>query len=179
MTICYARTKLDGLNNSSNFLRPPPDIVDGQEEYEVEQILSHRTFGCSRQLQYLVKWQGYLSSDNTWEPAENIHAEELIRDYKQRMLHLWVGEQKSSFQAILDKLQRQDWRCQWEQLWPVLQGRDWKQRLKDLWQKSTQRQRTQLIQWLRQKGSGKTTLSAPVYPHEISPHYWDDTAPTV
>ena len=57
----YTETTVHG----SNFLRPPPEIVDRQEEYEVEQILSHRTFGRQKQLQYLVKWKGYLSSDNT------------------------------------------------------------------------------------------------------------------
>jgi hypothetical protein len=25
-----------------NFSRPPPDLIDGQEEYEVECIISHR-----------------------------------------------------------------------------------------------------------------------------------------
>ena len=74
--------------HSSNFLRPPPEIVDGQEEYEVEEILSHRTFGRQKQLQYLVKWKGYPSSDNTWEPAGNLHADELIQKYRQRTMQL-------------------------------------------------------------------------------------------
>ena len=85
----YVETMVHG----SNFLRPPPDIIDGQEEYEVEQILSHRTFGCQKQLQYLVKWKGYPSSDNSWELAENLHANELIQEYRQRSSHLRVGEQ--------------------------------------------------------------------------------------
>ena len=74
----YIETTVHG----SNFLWPPPDIVDGQEEYEVKQIVSHRIFGCSKQLQYLVKWQGYPSSDNTWEPTENLHADKLVQKYK-------------------------------------------------------------------------------------------------
>jgi hypothetical protein len=44
-----------------NFTRPPPDLIQGEEEYEVEQIRSHRHHGRSRQLQYLLKWKGYLS----------------------------------------------------------------------------------------------------------------------
>jgi hypothetical protein len=28
-----------------NFSRPPPDLIDGQEEYEVERIISHRRHG--------------------------------------------------------------------------------------------------------------------------------------
>jgi hypothetical protein len=45
----------------------------------VEQIHSHRTWGRSKTLQYLIKWKGYPESDNTWENANQIHAPELIK----------------------------------------------------------------------------------------------------
>ncbi len=32
-----------------NFTRPPPDLVEGEEEFEVERIVAHRTFGRSKQ----------------------------------------------------------------------------------------------------------------------------------
>ena len=64
-----------------NFSRPPPDLVDGEEEYEVERIVNHRRHGRARRLQYLIKWKGYPESDNTWEPADQIHALELIKLY--------------------------------------------------------------------------------------------------
>src|SRR5712672_422621 len=35
-------------------------------------------------LQYLIKWLGYPDSDNTWEPAHQIHAPEMIKAYHQR-----------------------------------------------------------------------------------------------
>src|SRR5713226_235758 len=35
-------------------------------------------------LQYFVKWKGYPESDNTWEPAQNIHAPDLLKRYHQR-----------------------------------------------------------------------------------------------
>jgi hypothetical protein len=35
----YTETPLHG----PNFTQPPPDLIDGEEEYEVEQICSHRT----------------------------------------------------------------------------------------------------------------------------------------
>ena len=57
----YVETPAHGLN----FMRPPPDLVEGEEEWKVETILSHRYFGRQKKLQYLVKWQGYLDSDNT------------------------------------------------------------------------------------------------------------------
>jgi RNase H-like domain found in reverse transcriptase/Reverse transcriptase (RNA-dependent DNA polymerase)/Integrase zinc binding domain/Chromo (CHRromatin Organisation MOdifier) domain len=68
-------------SHGPNFTRPPPDLIDGEEEYEVEQIRSHRTWGRFKTLQYLIKWVGYPESDNTWENADQIHAPELIKLY--------------------------------------------------------------------------------------------------
>jgi Chromo (CHRromatin Organisation MOdifier) domain len=68
-------------SHGPNFTRPPPDLIDGEEEYEVEQIRSHRTWGRSKIPQYLIKWAGYPESDNTWEDADQIHAPELIKLY--------------------------------------------------------------------------------------------------
>src|SRR5712675_721471 len=67
-----------------NFSRPSPDLIDGEEEYEVERIISHRLQGRSKMLQYLIKWLGYPDSDNTWEPAHQIHAPEMIKAYHRR-----------------------------------------------------------------------------------------------
>jgi Chromo (CHRromatin Organisation MOdifier) domain/Integrase zinc binding domain len=72
-------------SHGPNFTRPPPDLIDGEEEYEVEQIRSHRTWGRSRTLQYLIKWKGYPESDNTWENADQIHAPKLIKRYHQAL----------------------------------------------------------------------------------------------
>ena len=82
--------------------------MDGQEEYEVEQILSHRTFGRQKQLQYLVKWKGYPSSDNTWEPAENIHVDDLIQEYRQRMMQLRMTHSQGIHEVLI-KLQKREW----------------------------------------------------------------------
>ena len=65
-------------------MRPPPDLIDGNEEYKVEAILTHWTYK-NRQMRYLVKWKGYDSSKNTWEPEANLlNAEEELNDYKTR-----------------------------------------------------------------------------------------------
>jgi Chromo (CHRromatin Organisation MOdifier) domain len=64
-----------------NFSRPPPDLIEGEEEYQVERIIAHRHFGQSKMLQYLIKWEGYPDSDNTWELAHQVHAPELIWKY--------------------------------------------------------------------------------------------------
>ena len=47
-------------------------------------------------MQYLVKWLGYPESDNTWEPVENLHADNLIQDYE----HHWQGTVRQVVTAI-------------------------------------------------------------------------------
>jgi len=49
---------------------PPPELIDGEEEYIVEEILDSRMF--RRRLQYLVKWEGYGAEGNSWEYSENV-----------------------------------------------------------------------------------------------------------
>jgi hypothetical protein len=50
--------------------RPAPQIVSGNEEYEVEEILKHRKRG--RGYQYLVKWKNYPLNERTWEPRRHL-----------------------------------------------------------------------------------------------------------
>src|SRR6266403_124482 len=83
-----------------NFTCPPPDLIEGEEEYEVEQIVAHRTFGRSKCLQYLIKWKGYPESDNSWEPADQVHAPDLVKHYysaakDQSAVHSTVKDQSA------------------------------------------------------------------------------------
>src|SRR6266850_2141241 len=71
-------------SHSPNFSHPPPDLIKGENEYEVETIRKHRLFGKNKKLQYLLKWKGYPESDNTWEPVEQLHAPQLLKDYHSR-----------------------------------------------------------------------------------------------
>ena len=57
--------------------------INGEEEYEVERIINHQCYGRSKKLQYLVKWLNYPEADNTWEPADQVHAPELVKAYHQ------------------------------------------------------------------------------------------------
>jgi hypothetical protein len=62
---------------------PPPELIDGEEEYVVEEILDSRMF--RRRLQYLVKWEGYGVEGNTWEYSENVeNAPEKVADFHTR-----------------------------------------------------------------------------------------------
>ena len=62
-------------------MRPPPDLIKGEEEYEVKAILSHQ--GSTRNRSYLVRWKGYSSADDSWEPETHlVHAADLLAAYK-------------------------------------------------------------------------------------------------
>jgi hypothetical protein len=58
---------------------PPPVLVEGNEEFEVEKILNSRI--CWHCLKYLVKWKGYDSGHNTWAVHYNVHTPDVIADF--------------------------------------------------------------------------------------------------
>src|ERR1700747_3868317 len=64
-----------------NFPHPIPEIVEGQEEYEVERVLASRRKGRKKQLQLLIKWKGYPEADNTWEPVEGVFVPQLVKEF--------------------------------------------------------------------------------------------------
>src|SRR5712671_6823559 len=70
------------VEHGENFLEPPPDIIEGEEEWEVEQILGKRIFGCSKKLQYLVRWKGYSPAHDQWINREDMAADDLIRIFE-------------------------------------------------------------------------------------------------
>src|SRR6266446_2050338 len=49
---------------------PNPVLVDGSEEYEVESIVDSKY--RYQRLHYLVKFKGWLDSDNEWLPADHL-----------------------------------------------------------------------------------------------------------
>ncbi|KKA20573.1 hypothetical protein T310_5403, partial [Rasamsonia emersonii CBS 393.64] len=54
-----------------------------EEEYKVEKILAKRK--VNSQTQYLIKWKGYDTSENTWEPIKNLtNCHEKIREFHQQ-----------------------------------------------------------------------------------------------
>jgi hypothetical protein len=64
-----------------NFTRPPPDLIEGEEEFEVEKILDAQQRGQGHKLHFLVKWKGYPVSDNSWEKAEDVHTADLVKEF--------------------------------------------------------------------------------------------------
>ena len=75
----YKETEVYG----ANFTKPPPDLIEGEEVYEVESILKHRKRGQG--YQYYVKWKGYPISEVSWEPEEVFSDDgDLLTRYKKR-----------------------------------------------------------------------------------------------
>ena len=93
----YSETPAHG----PNFSRPPPDLISGEEEYKVESIKAHRYFGQNKRLQFLIRWKGYPESNNTWEPASSIHAPDLVKAYKQRMLSFSINSNPNNLSCSI------------------------------------------------------------------------------
>jgi hypothetical protein len=72
--------------NSLGCKAPPlPSVIDGELEYEVDEIISHelRSQGRSKRLWYLVRWKGYSPEDDTWEPETNLtNCSDILTAYK-------------------------------------------------------------------------------------------------
>jgi Chromo (CHRromatin Organisation MOdifier) domain len=67
-----------------NFAQPPPELIEGEKEYKVEQVLNSRCFGRGKKLQYLLCWKGYSQAHDSWQDATEIHAPDLVKEYHQR-----------------------------------------------------------------------------------------------
>jgi hypothetical protein len=69
--------------------RPPPapTIIDGEEEYEVEQILDKRIQrkGKRQIVKYLVRWKGYTEAHDSWEPQANLkNAQRKVAEFEKK-----------------------------------------------------------------------------------------------
>jgi hypothetical protein len=77
---------------------PAPEMVDGEWEYEVESILSHR-FLRNNKTEFLVKWLGYGPEHNTWETEANCaNCPDKVTEYWDR-----VKSQQSAQQATAQR----------------------------------------------------------------------------
>ena len=62
---------------------PPPIVIDGELEWEVEEVLDSRWH--QRRFQFLIKWKGFSREHNScWEVASNVKAPDLVAEYYRR-----------------------------------------------------------------------------------------------
>ena len=69
----------DQIEGRARIAVPPPELIEGEEEYEVESILDSHIL--RRELQFLVSWKGYGYEDVSWERADDVHAPDCITEF--------------------------------------------------------------------------------------------------
>lgn len=78
-------SKLEPYRRDGSVQPPPPaELLLGEEEYEVDSIVNHRRVNSrgKPKYEYLVRWTGHTSENDTWEPQENLtNAPEVLKRY--------------------------------------------------------------------------------------------------
>ena len=73
----YYENSIHGLN----FPAPPPNLIEGEEEYKIEKILYH--CGALTACMFLIQWKGYSVKEDFWVPEQDLkHAKSALSDYK-------------------------------------------------------------------------------------------------
>ena len=55
--------------------------VQETDEYEVERIIGTKKVG--KKIYYRVHWKGFDTSEDTWEPEENLHCPKLLKQFRE------------------------------------------------------------------------------------------------
>ena len=55
--------------------------TETEKEFAVEKIIE-KSFSPDGKVKYLIKWKGYDDKDNSWEPVDNIHCNDLIEEFE-------------------------------------------------------------------------------------------------
>ncbi|XP_054260104.1 uncharacterized protein LOC128984764 isoform X3 [Macrosteles quadrilineatus] len=77
----------------------PSSAGNEEEEFVVEKIVSRRYNIKKKHYEYLLKWEGYPSEQNTWEPAENLGTcQHLLKAFEEAL-----AKQQAAKQAGLGK----------------------------------------------------------------------------
>ena len=77
----YCETTFHG----KNYQCPPPELVGGEEEYEIEKVLGMCHYRRKKKQQYLIKWKGYPDSDNEWVNQKDMNVHDAIKEYEEQI----------------------------------------------------------------------------------------------
>ena len=64
-----------------NYERPPPDIIEGELEWEVEKVINSQLHRRNKRLQFLVRWKGFPPSEDSWVPEPDLSTPDLVEDF--------------------------------------------------------------------------------------------------
>ena len=72
-----------------DYERPPPELIDGQEEFEIERIVNERETGRgkNKSKEYLIRWKGYPPEEDSWLPEASLNK-------AKRILGAWKRSQR-------------------------------------------------------------------------------------
>ena len=77
--------------------------VNENEEFAVEKIIE-KHLSPDGNVQYLIKWKGYDEKDNSWEPIENLHCDDLIEEFeKNQIKHSSLKNELNENEEICDE----------------------------------------------------------------------------
>jgi hypothetical protein len=74
--------------NRVQVLRPDPEMIQEEQEFEVSGILDHRIKRTKGRVtkEYLVMWKGLNQCENTWEPEWHLeNAKDILVEYKEQV----------------------------------------------------------------------------------------------
>ena len=81
-------------------------IANGEESdkdsYVIEAILDCR-FDDQGKKEYLLKWENYSESDNTWEPEQNVDAEGMVEEFERERAEKEAKKEKEKAEANKEK----------------------------------------------------------------------------
>merc|ERR1711917_115298 len=67
----------DCLTQKTKFVEK---MSESEEEYEVDKIVDDKIEDGEKM--YLIRWKGFASDDDTWEPISNLECPDNIKEYE-------------------------------------------------------------------------------------------------